>query len=75
MTIGDECRRAEQACEEIDAGDSAFPNGQSALVLMADRLLHVAGANWGATPYMNTAILPELTREKAGTQLAQAAVP
>lgn len=31
----------------------AFPDGQSALMLVCDRLCHVAATNWGARRYMN----------------------
>lgn len=31
----------------------AFPDGQSALMLVCARLRHVAGTNWGCSRYMN----------------------
>ena len=31
----------------------AFPDGQSALMLVCARLRHVAGTQWGARRYMN----------------------
>ena len=31
----------------------AFPDGQSALILVCARLRHVAATNWGARRYMN----------------------
>lgn len=33
MTIGGECRWAEQACKEIDPGDSAFADRNNAMML------------------------------------------
>jgi transposase-like protein len=40
----------------------AFPDGQSALMLVAARLRHVAGTRWGTKRYMNMARLEELAR-------------
>jgi putative transposase len=40
----------------------AFPDGQSALMLVAARLRHVAGTRWGAKRYMNMDRLEELAR-------------
>jgi putative transposase len=40
----------------------AFPDGQSALMLVAARLRHVAGTKWGIKRYMNMERLQELTR-------------
>lgn len=39
---------------------SAFPDGQSALMLVCVRLRHVAGTQWGAKRYMNMDHLAEL---------------
>lgn len=38
----------------------AFPDGQSALMLVCARLRHVAGTQWGAKRYMNMGHLKEL---------------
>ena len=40
----------------------AFPDGQSALMLVAARLRHVAGTRWGTKRYMNMDRLEELSR-------------
>ena len=40
----------------------AFPDGQSALMLVAARLRHVAGTRWGTKRYMNMDRLEELAR-------------
>nr|WP_324293298.1 transposase [Lacrimispora defluvii] len=38
----------------------AFPDGQSALMLVCTRLRHVAGTQWGTKRYMNMEHLKEL---------------
>ena len=38
----------------------AFPDGQSALMLVAARLRHVAATNWGTRKYMNMDLLKEM---------------
>ena len=43
----------------------AFPDGQSALMLVAARLRHVAGTKWGTKRYMNMERLQELARAVA----------
>jgi len=40
----------------------AFPDGQSALMLVAARLRHIAGTRWGTKRYMNMDRLEELAR-------------
>jgi len=46
----------------------AFPDGQSALMLVAARLRHVAGTRWGTKMYLNIKRLREEEREQeAGT--------
>lgn len=40
----------------------AFPDGKSALMLVAARLRHVAGTKWGTRRYMNMGRLKELER-------------
>ena len=40
----------------------AFPDGQSALMLVAARLRHIAGTRWGTRRYMNMDRLEELAR-------------
>ena len=41
----------------------SFPDGQSALMLAAARLRHVAGTKWGRKKYMNMDRLWELEAE------------
>lgn len=43
----------------------AFPDGQSALMLVAARLRHVAGTKWGTKRYMNMERLQELAKAVA----------
>ena len=40
----------------------AFPDGRSALMIVAARLRHVAGTKWGTRRYMNMERLKELER-------------
>ena len=41
----------------------AFPDGNSALMLVAARLRHVAGTRWGTRKYRDMAKLAEQRRE------------
>ena len=41
----------------------AFPDGNSALMLVAARLRHIAGTRWGTRRYLNIQLLTELDRE------------
>jgi putative transposase len=41
----------------------AFPDGNSALMLVAARLRHIAGTRWGTRCYLNMQLLTELERE------------
>ena len=43
----------------------AFPDGNSALMLAAGRLRHIAGTQWGLKRYMNMERLTELKREQS----------
>jgi len=43
----------------------AFPDGQSALMLVAARLLHVSGTKWGTWQYLNMGRLTENAAEMA----------
>ena len=43
----------------------AFPDGKSALMLVAARLRHMAGTKWGSRRYMNMDRLKELHLEIA----------
>lgn len=45
----------------------AFPDGQSALMLAAARLRHIAGTKWGAKRYLNMDLIRELELEKVMT--------
>lgn len=42
----------------------AFPDGNSALMLAAARLRHIASTQWGMKRYMNMDRLKELKREQ-----------
>ena len=42
----------------------AFPDGNSALMLVCARLRHVAGSNWGIKRYMNMDHLLEMDNEQ-----------
>ena len=41
----------------------AFPDGQSALMLVAARLRHVSATHWGTRKYMNMKLLDEMEKE------------
>jgi transposase-like protein len=41
----------------------AFPNGHSALMLVAARLRHVSATQWGTRKYMNIKLLEEMDKE------------
>ena len=41
----------------------AFPNGNSALMLVAARLRHVSATHWGTRKYMNMKLLEEQDQE------------
>ena len=41
----------------------AFPDGQSALMLVAARLRHVSATYWGLRKYMNLCLLKEMDQE------------
>ena len=43
----------------------AFPDGHSALMLVAARLRHVSATTWGARKYMNMRLLEEMDKEAA----------
>jgi putative transposase len=47
-----------------------FPDGNSALMLAAARLRHIAGTKWGTRRYMNMEHLTELKKERAAKQQA-----
>ena len=42
-----------------------FPDGNSALMLVAARLRHIAGSKWGTKKYMNTDLLKEFSPQEA----------
>ena len=42
----------------------SFPDGESALMLVASRLRHVSGTHWGTRMYMNMQRLNEVTEEE-----------
>ncbi len=41
-----------------------FPDGQSAVMLVAARLRHVAGTRWGTRPYLDMGRLREEDQEE-----------
>jgi len=43
----------------------AFPDGNSALMLVAARLRHISGTKWGTRSYLNMELLKEMDKEKA----------
>ena len=51
---------------------AAFPDGQSALMLVAARLRHIAGTKWGTRRYLDMSRLrePALTTERMTTAAA-----
>lgn len=49
-----------------------FPDGNSALMLSAARLRHIAGTQWGTRRYMNMSHLEDLKKERAVKQATQA---
>ncbi|MDY6838206.1 MAG: IS256 family transposase [Thermodesulfobacteriota bacterium] len=42
----------------------AFPDGNSALMLVAARLRHIAGTRWGTRRYLNMQLLTQVNREE-----------
>ena len=48
-----------------------LPDGNSALMLAAARLRHIAGTKWGTRRYMNMEHLTELKKECAAEQAAK----
>ena len=51
----------------------AFPDGRSALMLVAARLRHVAGTRWGTRKYLDMARLREQDREREAMTTTEAA--
>ena len=49
MKLKEAAKKAEDGVEEV----GAFPDGNSALMLVCTRLRHVAGTQWGNKKYMN----------------------
>lgn len=43
----------------------AFPDGNSALMLVGARLRHIAGTRWGTRRYLNMNLLREMQQELA----------
>ena len=43
----------------------AFPDGHSALMLVAARLRHVSATQWGLRKYINAGLLAEMDRDVA----------
>ena len=46
----------------------AFPDGQSALMLVCTRLSYIAGTDWGAKRYLNMRYLFEMEKEGSNEQ-------
>jgi len=42
----------------------AFPDGNSALMLVAARLRHIAGTRWGTRRYLNMDLLKEINMQE-----------
>jgi transposase-like protein len=42
----------------------AFPDGNSALMLVAARLRHIVGSHWGSRRYLNMNLLKEINLEE-----------
>ena len=53
----------------------AFPDGDSALMLVAARLRHVAGTEWGTRKYLDMTRLAELDREPFRSSAAESRNP
>ena len=49
----------------------AFPDGNSALMLVAARLRHIAGTKWGTRKYLDMSRLAEQQRENSPPNRAQ----
>jgi len=45
----------------------AFPDGESALMLVAARLRHVAGTRWGTRKYLDIKLIAQLELESQAT--------
>ena len=45
----------------------AFPDGQSALMLVAARLRHIAGTKWGTKKYLDVGLLKNASKHAAVT--------
>lgn len=56
-------RTCAAALRQITKVVGAFPDGQSALMLVAARLRHVSTTAWGTRKYMNMKLLEEMDRE------------
>jgi len=50
----------------------AFPDGQSALMLVAARLRHIAGTHWGTRRYLDMKKLAEMKAEQEQESAAAA---
>jgi transposase-like protein len=48
----------------------AFPDGKSALMLVAARLRHVAGTRWGTRKYLDMSRLKELDSENSAQKIS-----
>lgn len=46
-----------------------FPDGQSALMLVAARLMHIASTKWGTRAYMDMEHLYAMEREEKALEL------
>ncbi len=51
----------------------AFPDGQSALILVAARLRHISGTKWGTRRYLDIDRLHEANKELAELPMGQQA--
>tara|TARA_Y100000034_G_C6807733_1_gene362819 strand:+ start:489 stop:872 length:384 start_codon:yes stop_codon:yes gene_type:complete len=48
----------------------AFPDGNSALMLCAARLRHIAGTKWGTRKYLNMDLLKEMELQQAYSEVS-----
>lgn len=51
-----------------------FPDGNSALMLSAARLRHIAGSKWGTQRYLNMKRLKDMEKEQAMSDNSQPAM-
>ena len=60
--------RVNREIKRITRVIGAFPDGQSALMLVCTRLRYIAGTDWGAKRYLNMQHLFEMEKEEINEQ-------